>query len=268
MRYSRYTTANSGIVAILFGTSIFAAENSPPNFLLILCDNPGCGDSVEELDWSTGEILAALKRLDLDERTLVVWTSDDGAVRRNPPQGSNSPLKGMGYDTSEGAMRMPCILRWPGHVPAAATCRELCSSMDFYATFARLAGAKLPQDRVIDGKDAWPLWSVSPEAQTPYEAFYFYAQGDLRAVRSGKWKLYLPAKAEARAPAVVEPLLYDLVADVSEERDVARQNRDVARQLSALAERAREDLGDGDRQGANLRPAVWVEEVTARVMRR
>jgi len=76
------------------------------------------GDSVEELDWSTGEILAALKRLNLDKQTLVIWTSDNGAPRRNPPQGSNAPLKGWGYDTSEGAMRMPCIVRWPGHISA------------------------------------------------------------------------------------------------------------------------------------------------------
>src|SRR6478672_5332774 len=75
------------------------------------------GDSVEEIDWSTGEILKALKENALDGNTFVIWTSDNGAVKRNPPQGSNAPYKGFGYDTSEGAMRMPCILRWPGHVP-------------------------------------------------------------------------------------------------------------------------------------------------------
>jgi arylsulfatase A-like enzyme len=230
------------------------------------------GDAVEELDWSTGEILAALKRLDLDDRTLVVWTSDNGAVRRNPPQGSNAPLAGWGYDTSEGAMRMPCILRWPGRVPAGATCAELCTSMDFYVTFARLAAeggaeAALPRDGIIDGKDAWSLWSGRPGAETPYEAFYFYAQGDLRAVRSGPWKLYLPTNAPAgTARAVREPMLYDLVADVSEERDMARKNPDIVQRLSVLAEAARQDLGDGEREGANQRPAGWVEEATARVI--
>ncbi len=231
------------------------------------------GDSVEELDWSTGEVLAALERLGLDERTLVVWTSDNGAVRRNPPQGSNAPLAGWGYDTSEGAMRMPCILRWPGRVPAGATCGELCTSMDFYVTFARLAGEdggpgpNLPRDRMIDGKDAWPLWSGRPGARTPYEAFYFYAQGDLRAVRSGPWKLYLPTNAAAgTARAVREPMLYDLVADVGEERNVARENPDLVTRLSALAEAARQDVGDGERVGANQRPAGWVTEATARVI--
>ena len=76
------------------------------------------GDSVEELDWSAGEILKALAMHQLEADTLVVWTSDNGAVRRVPQQGSNAPYKGWGYSTSEGGMRMPCILRWPGRVPA------------------------------------------------------------------------------------------------------------------------------------------------------
>ena len=74
------------------------------------------GDCVEEMDWSTGEILGTLAELGLDENTLVIWTSDNGAVEQNPPQGSNAPLQGWGYDASEGAMRMPCLARWPGHI--------------------------------------------------------------------------------------------------------------------------------------------------------
>ena len=102
------------------------------------------GDSVEELDWSTGEIMAALKRLGIDENTLVVWTSDNGAPRRNPPQGSNEPLKGWGYSTSEGGMRVPCIVRWPGHVPAGTVCGEPCLTIDLLPTFAELAGTHAP----------------------------------------------------------------------------------------------------------------------------
>lgn len=83
------------------------------------------GDAVEELDWSAGEILAALRRLGLDRRTLVIWTSDNGAVRRNPAQGSCAPYKGWGYDTSEGAMRMPCVMRWPGRIPAGRVTDEV-----------------------------------------------------------------------------------------------------------------------------------------------
>lgn len=217
------------------------------------------GDSVEELDWSAGEILDALERLDLDDDTLVIWTSDNGAPRRNPPQGSNAPLKGWGYDTSEGAMRMPCIIRWPGHVPAGVSSDLLCSSLDFYVTFAALAGAAVPQDRILDGHDIRPLLSGHPDAQSPYEAFYFYDRGNLRAVRSGPWKLYLPAGEGGHQ-------LYNLVTDVSEEHDLAAEHESVVARILVSAEQARRDLGDGDREGEHQRPAGWVEDPTARVV--
>ncbi|MGC1273521.1 MAG: sulfatase-like hydrolase/transferase, partial [Planctomycetaceae bacterium] len=95
------------------------------------------GDAVEEIDWSTGQIVDVLDELELDRNTLVLWTNDNGAPRRNPPQGSNAPLKGWGYDVSEGAMRVPLIARWPGRVPAGVTCRELVTLMDVFPTVAR-----------------------------------------------------------------------------------------------------------------------------------
>ena len=94
------------------------------------------GDSLEEIDWSTGEILATLRQLQLDDRTLVVWTSDNGAPHRDPPQGSNRPLGGWGYTTREGGMRVPCIARWPGKIPDGSECHELASMMDLLPTFA------------------------------------------------------------------------------------------------------------------------------------
>ncbi|MCH5378301.1 MAG: sulfatase, partial [Planctomycetes bacterium] len=200
------------------------------------------GDSVEELDWSTGEILAALKRLDLDERTLVIWTSDNGAPRRNPPQGSNLPLAGWGYTTAEGGMRVPCVMRWPGKIPPGITCRELCTTMDFLPTFAQLAGAAVPTDRIIDGHDIWPLMSGEPDAHSPYEAFYYYYLGQLQAVRSGKWKLYLPLAKWWRSfrgdtePAVAR--LYDLVADLGETHNLAEERPEVVARLSPRIEQA------------------------------
>ena len=217
------------------------------------------GDSVEELDWSAGEILDALERLELDENTLVIWTSDNGAPRRNPPQGSNAPFKGWGYDTSEGAMRMPCIIRWPGHVPAGVSGDVLCSSLDFYVTFAALAGGSVPQDRIIDGHDIQPLLFGHPEAASPYEAFYYYDRGNLRAVRSGPWKLYFAANDDA------EDQLYDLVHDIAEEHDVINESQEVVDRLRELADEARSDLGDGDQVGTGQRPAGWVENPTGRV---
>jgi arylsulfatase A-like enzyme len=222
------------------------------------------GDSVEELDWSTGKLLAALKRLGLDETTLVIWTSDNGAPQRKPPQGSNRPLSGWGYTTGEGGMRVPCIVRWPGKVPAGTTCRELCSTIDLLPTLAALAGSEAPRDRVIDGRDIRPLLFGQPGAKSPHEAFYYYSLQQLQAVRSGKWKLYLPQESKwinlrrgggAPSPAV----LYDLEGDLAETANVADKHPDVVQRLLQLAEKARTDLGDVGRPGRNQRPAGWVE---------
>jgi len=228
------------------------------------------GDSVEELDWSAGEILAAVKRLGLDEHTLVLWTSDNGAPRRTPPQGSNAPLKGWGYNTSEGAMRMPCIARWPGKIPKGATCDELCTSMDLLPTFARLAGTREPAERVIDGRDIWPLLSGRQGATSPHEAFFYYYLPQLQAVRSGKWKLYLPLEAKWTSfrgrtrKAAAE--LYDLKADLGETTNLAARRPDVVKRLLALADKAREDLGDVGRKGKGQRPAGWFGKPTPRLL--
>ena len=219
------------------------------------------GDAVQELDWSAGEVLACLKRLGLDERTLVIWTSDNGSVNRQ--HGSNKPFSGWGYTTMEGAMRMPCVMRWPGRVPAGKTCDELATTMDLLPTLARLAGAAPPAGRIIDGKDIGPLLSGAPGAKTPHEAFYYYYLRQLQAVRSGKWKLHLPLKAKwqsfrgatRKSPA----LLYDVAADVGETTNLAASHPDVVRRLIALAEKAREDIGDVDRPGKNQRPAGLVK---------
>lgn len=226
------------------------------------------GDSVEELDWATGEIMAALERLELDEQTLFVWTSDNGAPRRNPPQGLNTPLAGWGYSTAEGGMRVPFIARWPGKIPARSVCSELATSMDLLPTFARLAGTRPPSDRILDGQDIWPLLSGVPGATSPHEAFFYYHLDQLQAVRSGRWKLYLPlsdkkllGSGRAEQPAA----LFDLVADIAEQHDQLAQQPEVAQRLTQLAERCREDLGDSGRPGRNRRPAGYEADPTPRI---
>jgi arylsulfatase A-like enzyme len=228
------------------------------------------GDSVEELDWSTGRILAALQERGLDERTLIVWTSDNGAPRRDPPQGSNRPLGGWGYTTMEGGMRVPCIVRWPGRVPAGKTCDELATTMDLMPTFAHLAGTQPPADRRIDGRDIRPLLFGRAGAKSPYEVFYYYHMEQLQAVRAGKWKLHLVRLGRGRAkksdrPESEPPRLYDLQTDIGETTDVSARHPDVVRRLSGLAEEARKDLGDLGREGENQRPAGRVDNPTPRV---
>lgn len=217
------------------------------------------GDSVEEIDWSTGELLRTLKELDLDRQTLVIWTSDNGAPRRDPPQGSNLPLAGWGYTTAEGGQRIPCAMRWPGKIPAGKDCNELATLMDLLPTLAHLAGADLPTDRTLDGKDITPLMFARPGAKSPHEAFYYYHMDQLQAVRSGPWKLYLPLEKRRAGSRIVESdvpaRLYNLREDLGERKEVSKAHPEVVSRLEALAQRAREDLGDLDQPGKNQRPA-------------
>jgi arylsulfatase A-like enzyme len=221
--------------------------------------NGDYGDSVEELDWSTGEILGALKRLGLDERTLVVWTSDNGAVQRDPPQGSCAPYRGYGYDTSEGAMRMPCVMRWPGKIPADKVNDELCSTMDLLPTFAKLADVPLPKNP-IDGHDIRPLLFGESGAKSPWDdaGFGYYRMDQLQAIRAGRWKLYLPLEKKYitlnRKTASAPLALYDVRSDVHEDREVAAEHPDVVQRLTALAAKIDGEVTKG------ARPAGWVEE--------
>ncbi len=215
------------------------------------------GDTVEEIDWSCGEIFKALKEHGIDGKTLVVFLSDNGGAINHGAK--NTPLRGGKGSTWEGGHRVPFVARWPGKVPAGTETNALATSMDLYATFAKLAGGEVPGDRVVDGRDVTDLLLGAEGAASPHEAYYYYYRGDLCAVRSGKWKLHVQIpRAGKDAPAT--PLLFDLEADIAEENNVAEGNPEVVARLEALLEMAREDIGDGDRRGANERPADEVED--------
>jgi arylsulfatase A-like enzyme len=231
------------------------------------------GDAVEELDWSTGEIMACLQRLGLDEQTLVVWTSDNGAVGWAPRQGSNAPLRGYGYDTSEGSHRMPCLVRWPGHVAAGTVCEEVTTMMDWLPTLAGLTGAPLPAEP-LDGYDIQPLLRGEPTARSPYEGtgFFYYFMDQLQAVRWRQWKLYLPLEHKRltlgpNSPtAPCEAELYDVAADLSETQELSAAHPEVVAHMLALAEAARVELGDTGQEGRGQRPAGWVATPTPRLL--
>jgi arylsulfatase A-like enzyme len=228
------------------------------------------GDVVMEIDWSVGQILAALKKHGLDERTLVIFTSDNGPwLAYGDHAGSAGPLREGKMTTFEGGLREPCIVRWPGKVPADSVCRAPVMTIDLLPTLARLAGAKLP-DHQIDGKDVWPLLAGERGAKSPHEAYYFYWNSELQAVRSGRWKLHFPhtyrtpqgkGGAGGKPERVVERkiglALYDLEKDVGETTDVAGQHPEVVKRLQGLAEKIRADLGDSARKqkGKGVRPA-------------
>ncbi|MHC4132061.1 MAG: sulfatase-like hydrolase/transferase [Planctomycetota bacterium] len=226
------------------------------------------GDVVEEIDWSTGQIIKVLKELGIDDNTLVIFTSDNGA----DGGGSNAPLRDYKGTTYEGGMRVPCVMRFPGKIPEGGESGEVCSAMDFLPTMARLAGAQIPTDRKIDGKDIWPLMSDAPGAKSPHEAFYYYQLDQLQCVRSGRWKLHVPLKMKKRnwgEPEGKTPLkLYDLQNDIHEDNNVADEHRDVVNRLLVLAEKMRKDIGDTGMKGKNQRPAGWAKEAKPQLLKK
>lgn len=224
------------------------------------------GDVIEEIDWSTGEILDTIRKLGLAENTCVVFTSDNGPwliMKENG--GSALPLRDGKGTTWEGGMRVPCVMWWPGRIPAGKTCAEFASTLDILPTFARLAGAEPPKDRIIDGKDIWPLMAGVPGAKSPTEAFFYYRGYTLEAVRSSKWKLHLARKVgggKGKEPQERPAELYDLEANISEKNNVAAANPDVVKRLEELAELCRDDIGDAaqNRTGKNRRPCGRAED--------
>lgn len=193
---------------------------------------------VEEVDWSVGEILKTLREQNLSEKTLVIFTSDNGGV---PRHGSgNEPLRGAKGQVYEGGIRVCTIAWWPGKIPAGTETTSITSMMDFLPTLARLAEAKLPEDRRIDGVDLWPTLTGT-ESGTPPRDHFFYFQGlDLKGVRQGDWKLLLPTTNGQRQ---VPLQLYNLQDDLSEKFNVAQQHPEIVQKLQALIETMREDLG-------------------------
>lgn len=237
------------------------------------------GDAVEEIDYSCGRIVDTLKELGLVENTYFLFTADNGPwlIKNKNHQdgtlptdhgGSAGPLRSGKVSTWEGGVRVPTILWAPGRVPANTTCDKVTATIDILPTFAKLAGAEVPNDRVLDGIDISELFAGNTDQWDDDRVFHYYFLNSLQAVRQGKWKLHLPrpanppwlgrfAKNNHIAPAdwqgFEEPFLVDLEADPGESTSVADAHPEVVSGLLALAESARADLGDHDRVGENMR---------------
>jgi arylsulfatase len=249
------------------------------------------GDAVEELDWSVGAILEALRKNGVDRQTLVIFFSDNGPnLSYGTHAGRAEPFREGKLTTWDGGMRSPFIARWPGVIPAGALCRAPVMAIDLLPTVAGLVGA-LPSPRPIDGRNILSLLRGGPDVRGPHEALFFYAGEELQAVRSGDWKLHVahdyltpagPARSDGkpanfenmkpesmsesgirgiasrhgyrveRAPAA----LYDLRTDPGETRDVSAGHPEIVRRLQSHLEKARADLGDTltGRKGTGIRP--------------
>lgn len=180
------------------------------------------GDVIEEIDWSTGQILQAVKKHNLDKKTLIIFTSDNGPKKGH---GTTGPLRGHKHQPYEGGIRVPCIAWAPGQVPSGKVIGAMATIMDLYPTFAALVGARLPKDQVLDGRDISSLLLGKKGSKSPHSRFfYFVRHGALAGVREGKWKLLMQKG---------RPELYDLEKDIGEANNIAKQHPKIVVRLQA-----------------------------------
>jgi arylsulfatase A len=187
------------------------------------------GDAIEEIDWSVGQILQTLKELKLDDNTLVIFTSDNGAA-----SGSAGALRGKKGSVFEGGVREPCIMRWPGKIPAGTTCNQIAGNIDVLPTLCKLVGVKPPDDRVIDGRDITSLMFDTKAGPVRDVHLYFNGNSKLAAIRQGDWKLLLISPV-VKKDEVAEPSLFNLADDPGEKNDVAAKHPDIVTKLRAEA---------------------------------
>ena len=166
---------------------------------------------MQELDASVGALMEALEERGLADNTLVVFASDNGPwLQMGHHGGSAGPLRGGKFDTWEGGMRVPCLMRWPGRIPAGLVSDQVAATLDLLPTFTRLAGVELPADLELDGEDLGAVLEGGTRQRRP---FHYYRGQELEAVRDGDWKLHLAKKGEPRRE------LYHLPSDIAEARD-------------------------------------------------
>jgi arylsulfatase A-like enzyme len=207
------------------------------------------GDTMEELDHHCGRLIDALDELGIADNTLVIFTSDNGpwsnfqrTLRRRHQGavawGSSGPLRGAKGSTHEGGLRVPCIVRWPGKVPAGRTNDAIFASIDFLPTFCELAGVDPPSDRHLDGVSQVDLLLGESETGARDE-YHYFSRTELHAYRQGKWKLVLPGRTDfhsyVKDRGTEGPELYDLENDLAERRNVAADHPEIVRELSARA---------------------------------
>jgi len=226
------------------------------------------GDWVEEVDWCVGQVMATVRELGLEDRTLIVFSSDNGPwISHGTNAGNAGPLRGGKGGTYEGGEREPTLAWWPEHVAAGVTCDAVTANIDLLPTFFKLAGGTAPMKHKIDGKDISPLL-LGQTTNSPHEAFYYIASKSVQAVRSGPWKLAIVPQYEGNgsytsiAPDLSKPLtprLYNLDEDIGEQHDVAAKYPEVVERLKGYLREMDGDLGIGKVDGPGVREPGRVE---------
>ena len=225
------------------------------------------GDVIEEIDHNVGRLMTHIKDLGLDDDTYVIFTSDNGPWwKEGDHAGHCEPLRSAKTSTYDGGLRVPFIVRAPGRVPAGTTSDLVVANIDMLPTIAKLAGAKVPNDRVIDGIDVSDVFHGKQKELD--RSYFFYQHQALRAVRRGKWKLHLPHSRLDRTnegktwqshvpkndrPYIEELTLYDLDNDIGETTNVASDHPEVVENLMQDLALARKDIGSHNTIGTNSR---------------
>ena len=196
------------------------------------------GDVIEEIDWTVGQVLDSLRELELDKKTMVVFTSDNGPWLVFGDQGGSAgPLRNGKGTTFEGGMRVPGIFWMPGTIPSGVTTAELGSTLDLLPTIASMADAELPQGHVLDGYDLSGM--LTEHQPSPRKSMFFYRDFRLMAVRHGRFKAhyitqdsYVPGSNQATTHD--PPLIYDLETDIGEKRNIADKRQDIVAAIAKL----------------------------------
>jgi arylsulfatase A len=216
------------------------------------------GDTIEEIDWSLGELVRVLQERGQLANTLIVFTSDNGPWYL----GSTGGLRGRKGQSYEGGFRIPMIAHWTDKIPAGTVCTEPAMNIDWFPTCLALAGLDLPQDRVIDGKNITGLLT-GEQKQCPHDAFYFYHNLSLEAIRVGKWK-FIPKintmvwplgmdKKWTSAGSYHAPWLYDLEADPQECYNLKEAHPDVIERVQQIFRQWEKDMKEN--------PGGWKENI-------
>ncbi len=196
-------------------------------------DNGLFGAAVECVDWAVDALMYELRKLGLDDNTIIIFTSDNGSVARQGA--SNKPLKGAKGSCWEGGFRVPCIIRWPEKIKSGLRYDDIVTSMDFMPTLVNICGGKAPDDRRIDGMDITSI--LSGKGKMPGRIFYYYYRGDLCAARQGRYKYFVESPYYGEA-------LYDLEDDISEEKNIMESHFEIVEKMKQVVKVCREDLGD------------------------
>ena len=200
-------------------------------------------DAMVEMDYRVGQIVDEVSALGIAANTVFVFASDNGPEFRRPWRGTAGPWRGTYHTSMEGSLRVPFTMRWPGRIPAGAVSDEIVHVTDLFVTLARIAGARIPEDRPIDGVDQLEFF-MNPSAKSRREGFVFYIKDELRAVKWRNWKMHIVWEPEPNTgPNHLEtPWIFNVVTDPKEETDIGNDNSWVRTPIRRLVHEFQQSL--------------------------